>query len=269
MDRSEHYKYVQQNLELLELQISMVKKSAQAAIGKHAWEVENHYNVHQLEASQREVLASTRLYTFLICSWLEARISKIFYENSSCAFTDHEIDVIMHKRHGQKRTMSEIWKLSFSTAVQKSYNFPPHPGIDFDYSSEFTVGSTKLSNYQTIRSLFNDVTDAITVRNRLAHGQWDIQFNSDNTAVANYSLLTQYDNIQKMSFLKDIFNQIGEIISMYVTYKDKQNPNFDDIVAKRIQNILDKKQKSEHMSYAKYTTRLKQVYEQKELRRKG
>ena len=240
MDRSDHYKYAQQNLLLLNQQISMVRKSAQEAIGKHAWQEENNYTIHQLEASQREVLAATRLYTFLICSWLEARIYKIFYENSSCAFTDSEIDSIMYGNRQRKRTMEEIWKLSFSAAVQKSYGFSSHPGVDYDYSSEFTTGSLSLSNYQTIRSLFSDVADAITVRNRLAHGQWDIQFNSSNTAVAHYPLLTQYDNIQKLGLLKDNFDQIGEIISMYVTYKDKQNPNFDNIVAKKIQIISDK-----------------------------
>ena len=99
--------------------------------------------------------------------------------------------------------MEEIWKLSFSAAVQKSYGFSSHPGVDYDYSSEFTTGSLSLSNYQTIRSLFSDVADAITVRNRLAHGQWDIQFNSSNTAVAHYPLLTQYDNIQKLGLLKE------------------------------------------------------------------
>lgn len=269
MDRSDHYKYAQQNLLLLNQQISMVKKSAQEAIGKHTWQEENNYTIHQLKASQREVLAATRLYTFLICSWLEARIYKIFYENSSCAFTDSEIDSIMYGNRQRKRTMEEIWKLSFSAAVQKSYGFSSHPGVDYDYSSEFTTGSLSLSNYQTIRSLFSDVADAITVRNRLAHGQWDIQFNSSNTAIAHYPLLTQYNNIQKLGLLKDNFDQIGEIISMYVTYKDKQNPNFDNIVAKKIQIIFDKKKKAQNMSYAKYTACLKNAHAKEKLRHKG
>ena len=273
MDRSDHYKYAQQNLLLLNQQISMVRKSAQEAIGKLAWQEENNCTIHQLEASRREILAATRLYTFLICSWLEARISKIFYENSSCAFTDYEIHSIMYDRFGsnrqRKRTMEEIWKLSFSAAVQKSYGFSSHPGVDYDYSSEFAVGSLSLSNYQNLRNLFGEVADAITVRNRLAHGQWDIQFNSSNTAVAHYNLLNQYDNIQKLGFLKDNFDQIGEIISMYVTYKDKQNPNFDHIIAKKIQIIFDKKQKVQNMSYAKYVASLKRIHAKERLRRKG
>lgn len=273
MDRSDHYKYAQQNLLLLNQQISMVRKSAQEAIGKLAWQEENNCTIHQLEASRREILAATRLYTFLICSWLEARISKIFYENSSCAFTDYEIHSIMYDRFGsnrqRKRTMEEIWKLSFSAAVQKSYGFSSHPGVDYDYSSEFAVGSLSLSNYQNLRNLFGEVADAITVRNRLAHGQWDIQFNSSNTAVAHYNLLTQYDNIQKLGFLKDNFDQIGEIISMYVTYKDKQNPNFDHIIAKKIQIVFDKKQKVQNMSYAKYVASLKRIHAKERLRRKG
>ena len=91
MNRSDHDLYAQQNLGLLEQESSIFKKSAQIAIGKHAWQKEHDYNVYQLEASKREVLAATRLYTFLICSWLEARLTKILYENSSCAFTDAEI----------------------------------------------------------------------------------------------------------------------------------------------------------------------------------
>lgn len=263
MDRSDHYLYVQQNLALLEQQIKLVKKATQIAIGKHAWQEVNHYDVHQLEASQKEILAGTRLYTFLVCSWLEARITKVFYENSSVAFTDSEINTIMYSdvSRRRKRTMEQIWKLSFSAAVQKSYGFSAHTGVVYDYSSEFPAESTGLLNYQTILGLFSDITEAITVRNRLAHGQWYVQFNSSNTAVEHYALLTKYDNIQKLGHLKDYFDQIGEIISMYVVYKDKRNANFDNIVAKRIQLIVDKKFKADCMDYAKYVAQLRRNYE--------
>lgn len=264
MNRSDHYVYAQQNLLLLEQEISMIRKSAQVSIGKHAWQEEHDYDVHQLTASKREVLAATRLYTFLICSWLEARLTKILYENSSCAFTDAEIELITNRHN----SMEKRWKMSFSLAVQKSYGFPAHPDINHDYSLDFTPGSLGLSNYQTILTLFSDISDTITVRNRLAHGQWDIQLNSANTAIKHYSLLTQYDNVQKLGHLKDYFDQIGEIISMYVTYKDKRNPNFDNIVAKRIHLIMDKKSKAEHMVYSKYVSQLKNSYEQNRVRNK-
>ena len=256
MNRSDHYMCAQQNLCLLEQEISLTRKSAQIAIGKYAWQKEHKYNIHQLEASEREVLAATRLYTFLICSWLEARLTKILYENSSCAFTDGEITSITDRHN----SMKDRWKMSFSLAVQKSYGFPAHADINHDYSLDFTPGSLSLKNYQTILTLFSDISDAITVRNRLAHGQWAVQFNSTNTAIEHYSLLTQYDNVQKLGHLKDYFNEIGEIISMYVTYKDKQNPNFDKIVANRIQVIVDKKSKAEHMVYSKYVSQLKNSY---------
>lgn len=264
MNRSDHYLYAQQNLSLLEQEISIVKKSAQIAIGKHAWQKEHDYNVYQLEASKREVLAATRLYTFLICSWLEARLTKILYENSSCAFTDAEIASITSNSY----SMENRWKMSFSLAVRKSYSFPIYSDIIHDYSLNFTPGSLGLSNYQIILTLFSDISDAITVRNRLAHGQWDVQFNSNNTAIKHYSLLAQYDNVQKLGHLKDYFDQIGEIISIYVTYKDKHNPNFDNIIAKRIQLIMDKKSKAEHMVYSKYVSRLKNSYEQNRIRNK-
>lgn len=264
MNRSDHYTYAQQNLCLLEREISMTKKSAQMAIGKHAWQEEHNFDIHQLESSKHEVLAATRLYTFLICSWLEARLTKILYENSSCAFTDAEIALITNRYN----SMEKRWKMSFSIAVQKSYGFPPNSDINHDYSSNFTSGSLGLSNYQTILTLFSDISDAITVRNRLAHGQWDVQFNSANTTIEHYSLLAQYDNVQKLGHLKAYFEQIGEIISMYVTYKDKQNPNFDNIIERKIQLIMETKSKVEHMVYSKYVSQLKKIYERNKIKNK-
>lgn len=257
MTRSEHYQYAQQNLLLLEKEISMVKKSAQALIGKFAWQQANNQPAKILDASRFEVLAATRLYTFLICSWLEARLTKIFYENSSCAFTDIEIELITNPRH----TMEYRWKASFSLAVQKSYRFSSYPNLVHDYSSDFTPGSLSLTNYQLILSLFEDLADAITIRNRLAHGQWAVQFNSNNTHIKQYSLIQNYDNIQKLENLKGCFNQIGEILSMYVTYKDKQNPNFDQIVNQKLKLIIDKKLKAEKMDYSKYISSLKRSYQ--------
>ena len=265
MTRSEHYQYAQQNLLLLEKEISIVKKLAQALIGKLAWQQENNQPSEILDASRFEVLAATRLYTFLICSWLEARLTKIFYESSSCAFTDIEINSITNFRN----SMEYRWKASFSLAVQKSYSFSPYPKIVHDYSSNFIPGSLCLTNYQTILALFKDLSDAITIRNRLAHGQWAVQFNSDNTQIEQYSLIQNYDNIQKLENLKACFNQIGEIISMYVTYKDKQNPNFDQIVSQKLKLIMDKKLKAEKMNYSRYVSSLKRSYEANRQRTKS
>lgn len=254
MDRADYYKHYQSNIELLNCEIDQVKKAAQTAIGKKSWQEKKGYSVNQIATTDKEIRACTRLYSFLICSWFEARLMKILYENSSAAFSDVEIANIR-----QLDTMDKKWKTSFSIALCKSYGFT-YVG-DIDYTSYFTAGSLPQKNYSVIRGLFGDISDAITIRNRLAHGQWEIQFNSSNRAVANYSFLSVYDNIQKLDILKQCFDHIGDIISAYVTCKDKNNPNFDRNIQKKIQLILEKKKRIENSDYQKYASQLGHRYE--------
>lgn len=254
MDKSDYYKHYQANLELLECEINQVKKAAQAVIGKKAWQQKSGADSHQIMATEKEVLACTRLFSFLICSWLEARLMKMLYENSAVAFSDAEITQIRNETQ-----MASKWKKSFLIAVCKSYGFS-YLG-DIDYSSNFTAASIEQQNYINVCGLFNDIADAITIRNRLAHGQWDVQFNSANTAVATYRFLVDYDNVQKLDILKQCYNHIADIINAYVTYKDKSNPNFDQIIEKRIQLILDKKARIQNSDYKKYESNLGRCYE--------
>ena len=56
---------------------------------------------------------------------------------------------------------------------------------------------------------------------------------------------------------------------MYVTYKDKQNPNFDQIVSQKLKLIMDKKLKAEKMNYSRYVSSLKRSYEANRQRTKS
>lgn len=253
MDRTDYYKYYQENIELLDCEIEQVKISAQRAIGEKAWQEKNGRASTQIAVTEKKVKANTRLYTFLICSWFEARLLKMLYENSLVAFSDSEIQAIRNMK-----SMSQKWKTSFLLAVCKSYGFPYVPNKD--YTSDFTNGSIEQKHYIKICSLFNDVEDAITIRNRLAHGQWDVQFNSENTRVVNYDFLNRYDNIQKLHSLKQCFNEIADIISAYVTYKDKRNANFSHIVEEKLKNIIQIKKRIENSDYQKYINQLERVY---------
>lgn len=254
MNRSDYYMHYQSNIELLDLQINQVKKATQKLIGKKDWQERQSVDLHQIQKSEKEIRACTRLFSFLICSWLEARLMKILYENSSSAFSDTEITQIR-----ELNNMASKWKTSFLLAVCKSYGFTYSDSAN--YSSSFPIGSMEQQNYLDICGLFADISDAITVRNRLAHGQWEIQFNSGNTAVASYDFFTKYENIQKLDILKQCFNEIAEIISAYVTYKDKRNPNFNRIVHSKLQSIFNKKIRIQNSDFRKYTSNLGQRYE--------
>ena len=256
MDREDYYSHYQANLDLLNCEIDLVKKAAQTAIGKKSWQEKKGHNINQMAATDKEIQACTRLYSFLICSWFEARLMKILHENSSAAFSDAEITSIR-----QLDTMDKKWKTSFSMAVCKSYGFTYIGNIN--YASYFTIGSLPQKNYSDILGLFDDIVDAIKIRNRLAHGQCKTQFNSKNTAIANYAFFSMYDNIQKLDILKQCFDHIGDIISAYVTYKDKNNPRFDENIRRKIELIHDKKTRIKNSDYRKYTSQLGRRYESK------
>lgn len=254
MDKSDYYKYYQSNIEFLDSEIAQVKKAAQTAIGKKTWEEKSETDPKQIAATEKEIRACTRLYTFLICSWFEACLMKILYENSSVAFSETDITLIRNLK-----SMDMKWKTCFSIAVCKSYGFS-YSG-DIDHGSNFLTGSIEQQNYWDVYSLFVDISDAITIRNRLAHGQWEVQFNSSNTKVANYSFLTNYNNIQKLDILKQCYNHIADIISSYVTYKDKKDFKFNQGIREKIRLILNKKIRIHNSDYQKYASQLGRCYE--------
>ena len=257
MDRKSYYENYQANLMLLDCEIEQVKIAAQKAIGEKAWFEATHRDPKQIATTDTKIKACTRLYTFLLCSWFEARLLKMLYENSSVAFTDQEIADIRSKVPNYNE-MSKKWKESFSIAICRSYGFSYTPNTD--YTSQFVNGSMEQKSYTTVCDFFSDITDAITIRNRLGHGQWDIQFNGNNTGVVNYPFFTKYDNIQKLSMLKQAFNEIAEIINFYVIYKDKHNPNFNAIIEKRINKVSQIKNRIHTSDYQKYAYKLGQLH---------
>ena len=91
MDRKDYYEHYQSNLQLLDYEMEQVKIATQQAIGEKVWLEKKHRDQKQIATVDKKIKACTRLYTFLLCSWFEARLLKMIYENSSVAFTDLEI----------------------------------------------------------------------------------------------------------------------------------------------------------------------------------
>ena len=222
MDRQDLYEIHQDNLKLLENQLDQVKKMVQINLGKYHYEKNTANIPATLEKLEFDILAGTRLYTFLLCSWLEARLNKILYENSSVAFSDTERDRVM-----SPTKMSEKWRNCLNMAICKSYGFHFNANQK-DYSSCFPTGSPHLEYYQKVYTYLKDIEHAITVRNRLAHGQWKKQLNSKGDSLSSSDInnfFKENDNIQKLDLLHSSYKIIAEIISSYVVYKDKVSTN--------------------------------------------
>lgn len=236
MDRQSLYEIYQENLELLENEMQQVKKMTQINLGRLYYEKAKEKKQGNIPKLEYDVLGSTRLYTFLLCSWLEAWLKKILYENSSAAFTEMERESIL-----SARKMSEKWTMCLNMSVCKSYGFSFCLKKN-DYSADFAVNSEELQNYQKVSAFLAKIEQAITVRNRLAHGQWSRPLNSRCTGLAEqgvYDFFSDNDNIQKLDLLHKIYKDIAEIISAYVVYKDKVlTQNFKKEIEKRIEKIV-------------------------------
>jgi len=253
MIKEDYYKIYQSNLIMLEYQIKSVKKTTQTMIGRKIWFEDNNINTN---VSEEEIKSGTQLFAFLICSWLEARLMKLIYEGSSVAFSECEISKIRNFRK-----MKDKWRECFLMSICKCYGFSYSEYTD--YSSSFSSGSVQRQNYNDILSFFDDIEEAITIRNRLAHGQWNIQLNSDNTAIIEHQFFDKYDNIQKLDILLQCYREIADIINSYATYKDKLNPNFDNIMQKKIVSVKSKMTRISRSKFDKYVKPFKQIEEKK------
>lgn len=264
MNKTDYYEFYQANLKLLECEMDQTKKTAQALIGKKYWQKNRGYCQSMLDATDREIQAATRLYTFLLCSWFEARLNKILYENSSAAFSKKKIKQL--KSTMRNGSMNQAWRNCFIFAFCKGYGFKYDKKKTFsDYSSMLSSGSLAQQNFNNIVSLFDDIDEAITIRNRLAHGQWAFQLNADENKIHSYDFLTKYDNMQKLDILQQCYTKIAEIINMYVTYKDRNvvrtKSNFDQEIQKRIKIVYDKKASIAKKNYESYEQMLGKKHE--------
>lgn len=243
MDSPNLYEIYQENLLLLENQLAQVKRMTQINFGKYYYEKSKTNIPGVVKRLEFDILASTRLYTFLLCSWFETRLYKILYENSSVAFTGDERDSVL-----SARSMSEKWKRCLNLSICKSY------GFEFsinqrDYFHCFDAESEALDFYKQVYEYLNDIDDAIMIRNKLAHGQWKTILNRGRTNFAGLNIQSFFNtnnNIQKLDLLYNIYKLITDIISSYVVYKDKVSTDaFHKNLKQKIDKINSFKQRME------------------------
>lgn len=250
MDRQRLYEIHQENLVLLENELEQVKRMTQINLGKYYYE-KNTTNISgTVKKLESDILASTRLYTFLLCSWFEARLNKILYENSSVAFSDVERNKVT-----SADTMSKQWRNCLNMSICKSYGFT-FTESENNYSSYFTSGSTHLDYYQKVYTYLDEIEHAITIRNKFAHGQWKTPLNNKKTNFAGtdvQNFLSTNNNIQKLDILYNMYKIIAEIISSYVVYKDKiSTNNFKNDIENKIQKIENFRKRIKKASFEDY-----------------
>lgn len=200
------------------------------------------------ENSQAEIRVYTKLYLLLFAEYSEASFFKLIH--TPCALSDSEIESIQNTRAGSKRSLEEQWKELIDRLINKLNSDPK--------------GETANKKQQFMK-LFNDyIIPSIRVRNKIAHGQWIVAFNSNCTSISSDTTNQIKDlDYVKISTWFQIYDQfiqcIEDLLESPKTHYRDYYPNIvalkDYIVMTKNWNMESKQKKLETSSkHAGYCT---------------
>ncbi|MEK6418109.1 MAG: hypothetical protein V4801_00735 [Burkholderia gladioli] len=234
----ELFKYHTQNLRALKSAKSQIAPLAKAAI-----------------ATKRsaELSSLLRLYALLIGAWAEVRLLKVVHEPD--AFSDAERLLIL-----SEKTQLDQWKMLAETAFRKHYVIAlPTPINKLPHSAR--------SRFDAISELFdNELSTVITVRNKLAHGQWEYALNGTNDAIEQ-SIMKELkkENYLSLQFKDDLISCIADIANVLSVSQKAFERDFDQFYSKFEQLRLNLKNRK----YSKYEAMLLDRHQDAKKKRSG
>lgn len=169
----------------------------------------------------------TRIYTMLLGVWCEARLHKLLYEKG--VFSEEERVFVYSVSQ-----LSERWQRALELGLKK------HLGLSIDAEcSRATMNFSTYNLYQEIRGwIFQHFDPAITLRNKIAHGQWVKPFlntQSDWLSSNNFTICGQSsaalnsENILTTTIKIDLIKEISVTINnLAVDSKVYKAENFDE-----------------------------------------
>ena len=197
------YKYHVENVRSVSDGLNHVFRSAQDAVARD---------------DQKIIDTHIRLLSFLLGVWSEVRLLKILYELNG--FSQAERNCIL------KATALKRWSLAVELAFRKHYSIP-----------KATLRPPQLPSTAHFRlkalaeTLGNELGRIITMRNKLAHGQWIYPLNDamDRVAQDQMNALRQENIlslIQKRSLLEILCQIIHDLIVSRPTFEQDWDKHF-------------------------------------------
>lgn len=157
-----------------------------------------------LSNNQASVLLQTKLLALIYCAWSEAAFSKLIH-------TPHgfELDEIRQiKAAGETRSIVAAWEKCVALALKKvqSRNGNYLPNVKQELG----------------RLIKSYIEQPSQLRNKVAHGQWQIALNSKNTAL-NADLKTALDNLDlvKLDLLREGCDGLCRIVEALIESPDR------------------------------------------------
>ncbi|NNH20603.1 Uncharacterised protein [Bordetella trematum] len=222
---AELYRYHTANLRALKAAKGQIAPLAKAAISTNR---------------TAELTSLLKLYAFLIGAWAEVRLQKVLHEPSA-------FSAIERASVSNERTQLDQWKRLAEVAFRKHYHIEPATPVR-------TFPFTARSRFEAILKLFdNELSVVITVRNKLAHGQWAYALNGANDAVEQGIMKElRRENFLSLQFKDALISCIADIANILVVSQQTFERDFDRLFAKleQLQANLENRQ------YAKYEAML-------------
>ena len=198
---------------------------------------------HLRSAVAREDDATTRAYTrlglLLVACWAEARFSKLLFEHGAVSTAErHTIDKLA--------TQVERWKHLVELGFRRHYNVPKAK-----LSKKTLPHSAAMRLDELLGLLEADLNPVITLRNRLAHGQWIYPLNSEGTdVVPEYYQALGQENVLSLQFKQRLLMRLADAVHDLLVSKSTFERDFDSHFA-AIRNTRRDLQKRDYSKYVR------------------
>lgn len=201
-----------------------------------------------MEQSHNEKIY-TKILSYLVTCWTEVRILKLIHEQN--AFTEDEMKIVM-----AARTLEQKWIRALNISICKAY------GLQITNESERIeqlLPFTPRARYKEIRNLIEtDLVPSITIRNRIAHGQWVYALTNDLSAVSPELMRDlQKENIVELQLRVKIFKNLAQIIHDLAVSPSTFERYFDE----NFQKLEQQKNNLHKRNYRTYKEKMVQKYQ--------
>ena len=193
-----------------------------------------------------EVDVFTRLYATLLGTWAECRLAKLLYHRT--AYNDADCQIVR-----SQSTHLDRWHKVVELAFRKHYAIP-HAAL-----SAHTLTHSANARYATLSALLNDdLRFVITLRNKLAHGQWVYPLNENWDDVAQEQMdALRTNNLLTLNFKKTILDALLNAIADLAMSLPTFERDFDN----HYRQIQNAQRDLRTRSFAKYTASLQSKYQ--------
>jgi hypothetical protein len=212
------------NVQQIEYAIGQIQRDLRQYISKRNEKAEKTY---------------TKILSILVVAWTEESLLKLLYQNN--LFSDNEREQVL-----KKRSLENKWKQCLNIAIVRAFNIPETrilSNLPFTYREYYR---------ELIRIIENDFLQSITIRNRIAHGQWVYAFTNDLKQISQEATrLINTDNIITIQMKMKILKTMTSIISDFCISPDLAKRDFDNkykVIDEQVTNL----HKRNYQQYKQY-----------------